>query len=79
MPKLLWTVSARDRIFWYQNEKRFYRALKLNGVSAKLIKFKHGRHGFGLGIPGTDSTRWPSACLQWLKQQGFPGAASERH
>lgn len=61
----------------HQNEKRFYRALKLNGVAAKLIEFNHGRHGFGLGIPGTDSTRWPLACIKWLKQQGFLDAGSE--
>lgn len=55
----------------HQNEKRFYQALRRNGIPARLIEFKHGKHGFGLGVPGTDSTRWPQACLEWLDNQGF--------
>ena len=66
---------------WFndQNEKRFYHARKLNGMAARLIKFKHGKHGSGLGISGTDSASWPSACIQWLGQQGFLDAGPERH
>ncbi len=55
----------------HQNEKRFYAALKRNGIASKLIEFKHGGHGFGLGLKGTDSTGWPKDCAQWLKQMHF--------
>ncbi len=55
----------------HQNEKRFYAALKRNGIPAKLIEFKHGGHGFGLGLKGTDSTGWPKACAAWLKKERF--------
>ena len=55
----------------HQNERRFYAALKRNGVPAKLIEFKHGGHGFGLGLKGTDSTQWPKDCARWLKRMHF--------
>ena len=60
----------------HQNEKRFYQALQRNGVPAHLIEFKQGRHGFGLGIPGTDTTHWPKACIKWLGEQGFLSASA---
>ncbi len=55
----------------HQNEKRFYAALKSNGIAAKLIEFQHGHHGFGLGKKGTDSTQWPRDCAHWLQQMHF--------
>ena len=55
----------------HQNEKRFYAALKRNGVPAKLIEFKHGGHGFGLGLKATDSTQWPKECAAWMKARGL--------
>ncbi len=55
----------------HQNEKRFYAALQRNDVPAKLVEFKHGGHGFGLGLKGTDSTGWPKACAAWLKKERF--------
>ncbi|MDA8377460.1 MAG: alpha/beta hydrolase [Planctomycetia bacterium] len=55
----------------HQNEKRFYTALLRNGVPAELVEFKHGKHGFGLGAKGTDSTRWPQDCVRWLKKMNF--------
>lgn len=55
----------------HQNEKRFYAALKRNGVPAKLVEFKHGGHGFGLGLKGTDSTQWPKDCAKWMRAMGL--------
>ena len=60
-----------DHAVNHQNEKRFYAALKRNGIAAKLIEFKHGGHGFGLGLKGTDSTGWPKDCAAWLKKERF--------
>ena len=60
-----------DHAVNHQNEKRFYAALQRNGIPAKLIEFKHGGHGFGLGLKGTDSTGWPKACAAWLKKERF--------
>ena len=55
----------------HQNEKRFYAALKRNGVPVTLVEFKLGWHGFGLGRKGTDSTQWPMDCARWLKRMHF--------
>ena len=60
-----------DRTVNHQNEKRFYAALRRNGVPAKLVEFKRGKHGFGLGEKGTDSTQWPRDCVRWLKEMKF--------
>jgi acetyl esterase/lipase len=35
-------------------------------VPAELHMFEAGDHGFGLGRPGTDSTRWPDLYRTWL-------------
>ncbi|MGC9261324.1 MAG: alpha/beta hydrolase [Phycisphaerae bacterium] len=58
----------------HQNEQRFYAALKRNGIPAKLIEFKHGQHGFGLGKKGTDSTQWPEDCAAWMQAGGLLGS-----
>ncbi len=67
-----------DRTVNHQNEKRFYAALRRNGVPAKLVEFKRGRHGFGLGEKGTDSTQWPRDCVRWLKEMNFISQANHR-
>ncbi|NNM84734.1 MAG: alpha/beta hydrolase [Phycisphaerales bacterium] len=63
--------AHNDTTVNHQNEKQFYAALVRNRIPAKLVKFKLGNHGFGLGQKGTDSTRWPAMCLRWLKARGF--------
>jgi acetyl esterase/lipase len=60
-----------DRTVNHQNEKRFYAALKRNAIPAKLIEFRHGQHGFGLGRKGTDSVQWPRDCVTWLAKMKF--------
>ncbi len=55
----------------HQNEKQFYAALRRVGIPAKLVRFKHGQHGFGLGRPGTDSVKWPDLCIKWLRQMKY--------
>ncbi len=55
----------------HQNSKFFYAALRRAGVAARLVEFRHGKHGFGLGIPGTDSVQWPNLCLHWLAKMKF--------
>ena len=60
-----------DHAVNHQNEKRFYAALKRNGIPAKLIEFKHGGHGFGLGKKGTDSVQWPRDCAALMKARGL--------
>jgi len=63
--------AKSDKIVPHENERSFYAALRHNGVPAMLNEFKHGRHAFGLGRPGTDSVLWPEHCLKWLRKLGF--------
>ncbi len=60
-----------DNIVNHANERSYFKALRKAGIPAKIIEFKHGRHAFGLGRPGTDSVQWPKLCLAWLRRQGL--------
>ncbi len=57
-----------DKTVHHQVAGQFYAALRRDGVPVKLVEFKHGKHGFGLGRKGTDTTQWPRDCFRWLKQ-----------
>ncbi len=70
--------AKSDKIVPHQNEREFYAALRRNGVPAMLDEFKHGRHAFGLGRPGTDSVLWPHRCMVWLRQHGFAPPSAGR-
>lgn len=70
-PPALIFYAKNDTIVPHENEKSFYDALRRNGVKAKLIVFQKGGHGFGMGVKGTDSTRWPAACARWMRKMGF--------
>lgn len=60
-----------DKVVPHQNEKLFYAALRRLGIPAKLVVFKRGQHGFGLGKPGTDSVKWPGLCIKWLRKMKY--------
>ncbi len=77
-PPALIFYAKNDKIVPHENEKSFYRALRRNNIAAKLIVFRKGGHGFGMGIKGTDSTQWPKDCANWLEKMGFFGRHSER-
>ena len=54
-----------------QNSKVMHKALEKAGVPSSLNLYEEGGHGFGLGRPGHDSTKWPSAFVEWLKSRHF--------
>ncbi len=62
--------AADDRVVPLQNEIRFYRALRLNGVSAELRVYKHGGHGLVAGAK-TGVQKWSPACTRWLRHEHF--------
>ena len=64
-------VARNDPTVPLENSISFYRALKREHISVALHIYATGKHGFGLGVPGTASTRWPAACVKWLRRQGF--------
>jgi acetyl esterase/lipase len=66
-----------DHAVSHANEKLFYAALRRQRIPAKLVEFRHGGHGFGLGRPGTDSVKWPAMCIQWLRKMKFIPSSAE--
>jgi len=62
-------VQAQDDRVSVQNSLLFYAALQKAGVPAEMHIFEKGGHGFGLGIPGTETAIWPSLCATWLKNR----------
>lgn len=53
-----------------ENSLRFYEALKKNGISAELIIYPKGGHGFGLINP-TSPDRWMDRCRDWMQSNGW--------
>ncbi len=64
-------LARNDTVVPLANSIRFYRALKRNHIPALLRIYNKGEHGFGLGLAGTDSTRWPASCARWLLKIGM--------
>ena len=62
--------AADDRVVPPQNEIRFYKALRLNGVPAELRVYKHGGHGLVAGAI-TGVNKWSPACTRWLRKNHF--------
>lgn len=64
-------VARNDTVVPLANSIEFYHALKRQHIPVVLRIYNKGEHGFGLGIPGTDSTKWPAACARWLRKIGM--------
>jgi acetyl esterase/lipase len=62
--------AHNDTVVAHQNEIRFYKALRRNGVPAELRVYKVGEHGFVSG-PKHGVSKWSHACLKWLQKMNF--------
>ncbi|MGC9258616.1 MAG: alpha/beta hydrolase [Phycisphaerae bacterium] len=62
--------AHNDTVVAHQNEIRFYKALKRNGVPAQLRVYKVGEHGFVSG-PKHGVSKWSQACKKWLRRMHF--------
>ena len=60
-----------DPVVNHQNEKLFAAALRRCGVPVAVVEFRHGGHGFGMGLRGTDSVQWPAQCVKWMRKMGY--------
>lgn len=60
-----------DHVVNYHNSVVMHEALKQAGVATELKLYEQGKHGFGLGTPGTDSINWPDDFLTWMEDQGY--------
>lgn len=52
----------------YQNSVVYYEALKAAGVPTELHLYDEGGHGFGMGNPEHDCSKWPAAAADWLRR-----------
>ncbi len=66
-------VARNDTVVPLANSLSFYHALKREHIPVVLRMYSTGEHGFGLGVPGTTSVKWPLACARWMRSMGFLG------
>lgn len=58
--------ASNDKGVPIENSLAYYLALKNNNISAELHMYQDGKHGFGLGIKGTNQY-WTQQCESWLR------------
>jgi len=63
--------AADDPIVPVGASRLLYKVLREHGVPAELHVFRHGGHGWGLGMPGTATGQWPILFADWLAKHGW--------
>lgn len=69
-PRTFLIHAADDATVPVANSIRFFEALQANKVSAQLMVYPAGGHGYGLNN-ATTGDRWIERCRQWLQSQGW--------
>ncbi|RXK86610.1 alpha/beta hydrolase [Filimonas effusa] len=64
-PPALLIHSGDDTVVDPENSILYYQALRKHGVSAQLIIYPKGGHGYGLDNPTTPD-RWMDRCRDWM-------------
>ena len=72
-PTFLVQTNA-DTVVPAENSLLFIMALRRANVPVEFHLFEQGRHGLGLGSPGSAFAEWPRLCARWLDAQGFTRA-----
>jgi acetyl esterase/lipase len=54
-----------------ENSIQYFLALRKNKVPSEILLLQTGKHGFGMGRPGTTSQNWSKQCEEWLKINQF--------
>lgn len=60
-----------DKAVPVENSIHYFLALRKNNVPSEIQLFQSGKHGFGLGRPGTTSQNWIKQCQEWLQFNNF--------
>lgn len=63
--------TSEDRVVRAENSIYFYLACREAKVPAEMHIYGRGKHGFGLGKPGTEVSSWPGLCGEWLAGMGM--------
>lgn len=68
-PPMFLVQAEDDPISDPQNTLIMQAACEKAGVPVELHRLASGGHGFGMGVPGTDSAAWPDFLAAWLGRQ----------
>jgi acetyl esterase/lipase len=71
-------VSAKDDKGFFPGSQIYAKALEDAGASIRVHFFEKGGHGFGLRPKQYPLSTWPDLFLQWLKDVGVLGRATEQ-
>ncbi len=68
-PPVFLVQAQDDPISDPQNTLIMQAACEKAGVPVELHRLASGGHGFGMGVPGTDTAAWPDYFATWLDKQ----------
>lgn len=60
-----------DKSVLVENSIEYFLSLKKNNVTCEAHFYQTGKHGFGMGRPGTTSFNWTKQLEDWLKLNNF--------
>ncbi|MEK6477286.1 alpha/beta hydrolase [Catalinimonas sp. 4WD22] len=63
--------TTEDQAVPPENSIYFYLELKKRGIPVEMHIFEKGRHGLGMGAPGTAFSSWPELCEEWMLERGY--------
>jgi len=67
-PPMFLVHSKNDKGVVPENSEVLHKALERVGVPSEIHLYEQGGHGFGLGAPEQDCSKWPDAFVAWLGQ-----------
>jgi len=70
-PQAFLVHTTEDKVVPPENSIFFYLELKKRNIPAEMHIYEKGRHGLGLGAPGTAFASWPERCEEWLLERGL--------
>jgi acetyl esterase/lipase len=60
-----------DKSVIVENTIQYFLALRKNNVPSEIHLYQTGKHGFGMGRPGTTSQNWTKECEEWFKINNY--------
>ena len=70
-PPTFLAQAADDPISPIDNSLMMFSALRAAHVPVELHIFQSGRHGWGMGKPGSETQAWPALFVTWAETNGF--------
>jgi len=70
-PPIFLAQAADDPIAPVENSLLMFSALRAAKAPGELHVFQSGRHGWGIGEPGTEVRAWPELFATWARRNGF--------